>query len=83
MHKYSPHKPKGVFHRFFARLRFLLERFLLRGLSYRLLLAAMIVADEIKANSDSCLPLSKQINQMAENFDLDGIQKLADGLDAC
>jgi hypothetical protein len=26
------------------------------------------------------VPLSKQINQMAEDFDLDGIQKLADAL---
>ena len=43
MNKYSRHKPKGVFHRFKERLRFLLERFLLRGLGYRLLLAAMIV----------------------------------------
>jgi HPt (histidine-containing phosphotransfer) domain-containing protein len=41
------------------------------------------VAEEIKTHSDSCLPLSKQIVQMAEDFDLDGIQKLADDLDAC
>jgi hypothetical protein len=41
------------------------------------------IADEIKAHSDSCIPLSKQIVQMAEDFDLDGIQKLADDLDAC
>jgi CheY-like chemotaxis protein len=41
------------------------------------------IADEIKTHSDSCIPLSKQINQMAENFDLDGIQKLAESLDAC
>jgi hypothetical protein len=27
--------------------------------------------------------LSKQIVQMAEDFDLDGIRKLADKLDAC
>jgi hypothetical protein len=33
--------------------------------------------------SDSCIPLSKQIIQMAEDFDLDGIQKLADASDAC
>lgn len=44
MHKNSPHKPKGVFHRFKNRLRFILERFLLRGVGYRLLLAAMIIA---------------------------------------
>jgi hypothetical protein len=41
------------------------------------------IAEEIKTYSDSCIPLSKQIIQMAEDFDLDGIQKLADALDAC
>ena len=41
------------------------------------------IAEEIRARSDSCMPLSKQIIQMAEDFDLDGIQKLADKLDAC
>ena len=41
------------------------------------------IAEEIKTHSDSCKPLSKQIIQMAEDFDLDGIQKLADALDAC
>ncbi|NIP50392.1 MAG: two-component system sensor protein, partial [Aliifodinibius sp.] len=41
------------------------------------------IAEEIKAHSDSCIPLSKQIVQMAEDFDLDGIQKLADDLDSC
>ena len=41
------------------------------------------IAEEIKARSDSCMPLSKQIIQLAEDFDLDGIQKLADELDAC
>jgi HPt (histidine-containing phosphotransfer) domain-containing protein len=41
------------------------------------------IAEEIKAHSDTCMPLSKQIVQMAEDFDLDGIQKLADALDAC
>jgi HPt (histidine-containing phosphotransfer) domain-containing protein len=40
------------------------------------------IAEEIKAHSDSCIPLSKQIVQLAEDFDLDGIQKLADALDA-
>ncbi|MBT8331289.1 MAG: Hpt domain-containing protein, partial [Deltaproteobacteria bacterium] len=38
------------------------------------------IAEEIKTHSDSCEPLSKQIVQMAEDFDLDGIQKLADTL---
>ena len=41
------------------------------------------IAEEIKAQSDSCMLLSQQIVQMAEDFDLDGIQKLADDLDAC
>jgi CheY-like chemotaxis protein len=41
------------------------------------------IAEDIKTHSDSCIPLSKQIVQMAEDFDLDGIQKLADDLDAC
>ena len=40
------------------------------------------IAAEIKTHSESCVPLSKQIVQMAEDFDLDGIQKLADALDA-
>ena len=41
------------------------------------------IAEEIKDRSDSCIPLSKKIVQMAEDFDLDGIQKLAEALDAC
>jgi PAS domain S-box-containing protein len=41
------------------------------------------IAEEIKDQSNSCIPLSKQIIQMAEDFDLDGIQKIADALDAC
>jgi two-component system sensor histidine kinase/response regulator len=41
------------------------------------------IAEEIRDSSDSCMPLSKQIIQMVDDFDLDGIQKLADGLDAC
>ena len=41
------------------------------------------IAEEIKDQSDSCKLLSKQIIQMAEDFDLDGIQKLTDELDAC
>jgi CheY-like chemotaxis protein len=40
------------------------------------------IAEEIRARSDSYIPLSRQIIQMAEDFDLDGIQKLADALDA-
>jgi HPt (histidine-containing phosphotransfer) domain-containing protein len=41
------------------------------------------VAKEIRTRSDSCKPLSAQIIQLAENFELDGILKLADELDAC
>jgi hypothetical protein len=41
------------------------------------------IAEEIKDQSNSCIPLRKQIIQLAEDFDLDGIQKLADALDAC
>jgi HPt (histidine-containing phosphotransfer) domain-containing protein len=41
------------------------------------------IAAEIKTHSDSCIPLSKQIVQMAEDFDLDGIKKLAEALDEC
>jgi len=41
------------------------------------------IAEEMKTHSDSCVPLSKQIIQMAEDFDLDAIQKVADALDAC
>jgi HPt (histidine-containing phosphotransfer) domain-containing protein len=41
------------------------------------------IAEEIKDQSDSCIPLSKQIIQMGENFEFDGILKLADDLDEC
>ena len=41
------------------------------------------IAEEIKTYSDSYVPLSKQIVQIAEDFDFDGIQKLAEALDAC
>ncbi|MGD8948046.1 MAG: response regulator [Desulfobacterales bacterium] len=40
------------------------------------------IAEEIKDQSDFCMQLSKQIIQMAEDFDLDGIQKLAEALNA-
>jgi CheY-like chemotaxis protein len=40
------------------------------------------IAEEIKDQSDSCMLLSKQLVQMAEDFDLEGIQKLADDLDS-
>ena len=41
------------------------------------------LAEELKANSDTCEPLSKLIFQLAEDFEFDGILKLADALDAC
>jgi HPt (histidine-containing phosphotransfer) domain-containing protein len=40
------------------------------------------ISEEIRTRSESCVPLSKLIVQMADDFDLDGIQKLADALDA-
>jgi PAS domain S-box-containing protein len=40
------------------------------------------IAEEIKNQSDSCIPLSKQIVQMAEDFEFDRILKIADELDA-
>jgi hypothetical protein len=45
-------------------------------------MALNAIAEEVKTHSDSCVPLSKQIVHMAEDFDLDGIQKLADALEA-
>jgi hypothetical protein len=36
--------------------------------------------EEIKTQSDSCVPMSKRIVQMAEDFEFDGILKLADDL---
>jgi len=45
--------------------------------------ALSAIAEEISARSESCIPLGKQIIQLAEDFDLDGILKLADALDAC
>jgi two-component system sensor histidine kinase/response regulator len=41
------------------------------------------IAEEIKGQSDFCKLLSELIVQMAEDFDLDGIQKLVDELDSC
>ncbi len=40
------------------------------------------IAEEIKNQSDSCVPLSKQIAQMAEDFEFDEILTIADELDA-
>jgi HPt (histidine-containing phosphotransfer) domain-containing protein len=39
------------------------------------------IAEEIKTHPDSCVPLSKRIVQMAEDFEFDGILKLADDLE--
>jgi CheY-like chemotaxis protein len=39
------------------------------------------IAEEIKKQSDACIPLSKRIVQLAEDFDFDGISKLATELD--
>jgi hypothetical protein len=39
------------------------------------------IAEEIKTHSDSCVPLSKKIVQMAEDFEFNEILKLADELD--
>jgi two-component system sensor histidine kinase/response regulator len=40
------------------------------------------IAEEIRTHSEPCGPLSRQIVQLAGDFDLDGIKKLADALDA-
>jgi hypothetical protein len=40
------------------------------------------IAAEIKRHSNSCVPLSNQIVQLAGEFDLKGIKKLVDTLDA-
>jgi len=39
------------------------------------------IAEEIKTHSDSCVPLSIKIVQMAEDFEFNEILKLADELD--
>ena len=41
------------------------------------------IAEEISARSDSSAQLGKRIMQLVDDFDLDGIQKLADELDTC
>jgi hypothetical protein len=41
------------------------------------------IAEEISTRSDTGMPLSQKIIQLTEDFELDGIQKLADALDAC
>jgi CheY-like chemotaxis protein len=38
------------------------------------------IAEEIRARSDSCIPLSNKIIQLVEDFNLEGIQELADEL---
>jgi CheY-like chemotaxis protein len=44
-------------------------------------MALNAIAEEIKTHSDSCIPLSKQIIQMAEDFEFDAINLLADKLE--
>ena len=39
------------------------------------------IAEENVSHSDSRVPLSKQIVQMAKDFNLDGIKKLAEAID--
>ena len=41
------------------------------------------VAEELKSYSASCMPLSKKIIQMAEDFEFDGILQLAADLELC
>ena len=45
--------------------------------------AIMTIAEELKARSDSCAPLSNRISQLAKDFDFDGVLKLTAGLHAC
>ena len=42
--------------------------------------ALITFAEELKARSDACTPLSNSIVQLAEDFDFEGILKLADDL---
>jgi hypothetical protein len=41
-----------------------------------------LIAKELKTESDSYAGLSKKITQLAENFDFEGIIKLADELES-
>jgi hypothetical protein len=41
------------------------------------------IPEELKARSDTRIPFSNRIVQSAEDFDFEGILKLADELDAC
>jgi HPt (histidine-containing phosphotransfer) domain-containing protein len=43
--------------------------------------ALITFAEELKARSDACTPLSNRIVQLAEDFDFEGILKLADNLE--
>jgi PAS domain S-box-containing protein len=43
--------------------------------------ALTVIAEEIKKRSDACIPLGNQIVQLAEDFDFDGISKLANELE--
>ena len=41
-----------------------------------------IIAEELETKSDAYAPLSKKISQLAEDFDFDGLQQLADKLNS-
>jgi hypothetical protein len=41
------------------------------------------IAEELKTKSDACTPLSNCIVQLTEDFNFEGIIKLADDLNAC
>ena len=41
------------------------------------------IVEDLKSRSDAFVPLGDRFIQMAEDFDLDGIQKLAEALVAC
>jgi len=40
------------------------------------------IAEEKRVHSDSCIPLSKQLIQLAEDFEFDRILKMVDELEA-
>ena len=41
------------------------------------------IAEELKSESDTVAPFCNELIRLTEDFDLDGIQKIADELDAC
>ena len=46
---------------------------ILKAAKMGFVMALNAIAEEIEDQSDSCIPLSKHIIQVAEDFDLDGI----------